>query len=158
MARKGVSFIGIDANRQDSSPRWPICQGHELEFPLLKDLNNHLADKMGAARNPQVFVLDGDRVVRYAGRVDDQYGFQTGSGYAKTKMKSRDLAAAIDELLAGKAVSQPTTEAIGCLIGRVRKPEANSEVTYSKQIARIFQSLASSAIGRDRSVRSRWKI
>ena len=38
-----------------------------------------------------------------------------------------------------RPVSQPTTEAIGCLIGRVRKAEANSDVTYSNQIARIFQ-------------------
>ena len=60
---------------------------HDIEFPFLKDLNNALADKLGAARNPQVFVLDGERVIRYAGRIDDQYGFQTGSGYAKTKVK-----------------------------------------------------------------------
>jgi mono/diheme cytochrome c family protein len=31
------------------------------------------------------------------------------------------------------------TEAIGCLIGRVLEPAKDSDVTYSKQIARIFQ-------------------
>ncbi len=137
---KGVSFIGVDANRQDAiSAMAQYAKLHNINFPLLKDLNNTLADQMGAARNPQVFVLDRQRVIRYAGRVDDQYGFQTGSGYAKPKTTRRDLAAALDELLDGKAVSQPTTEAIGCLIGRVRKVEAASDVTYSNQIARIFQ-------------------
>ena len=34
------------------------------------------------------------------------------------------LQMAIDELLAGKPVSQPTTEAIGCLIGRVQASRA----------------------------------
>ncbi len=138
---QGVSFVGVDSNRQDStSDMAQYAKTHEINFPFLKDLNNRLADKLGAARNPQVFVLDAGRVVRYAGRVDDQYGFQTGSGYAKTKANSRDLGAAIDALLAGKPVSQPTTEAIGCLIGRVLKPKADSEVTYSNQIARIFQN------------------
>lgn len=136
---KQVVFFGVDSNRQDSITEMAqYAKVHNIAFPLLKDLNNALADKMGAARNPQVFVLDRDRVIRYAGRVDDQYGFQTGSGYAKARVSRRDLVAALDELLADKAVSQPATEAIGCLIGRVRKPETSSEVTYSNQIARIF--------------------
>ncbi len=138
---KGVAFVGVDSNRQDSITEMAqYAKVHNIGFPLLKDLNNGLADKLGAARNPQVFVLDADRVVRYAGRVDDQYGFQTGSGYARSRIDHRDLVAALDELLAGKPVSQPTTEAIGCLIGRVRKAESESEVTYSNQIARIFQN------------------
>jgi peroxiredoxin len=137
---KGVAFIGVDSNRQDSVTEMAqYAKTHNIGFPILKDLNNALADKLGAARNPQVYVLDSDRVVRYTGRIDDQYGFQTGSGYAKPTTTKRDLAAALDELLTGKQVSQPTTEAIGCLIGRVRTAEANSEVTYSNQIARVFQ-------------------
>ncbi|HEX3726068.1 MAG TPA: redoxin domain-containing protein [Pirellulales bacterium] len=137
---KGVAFLGVDSNRQDSVTAMAhFAKTHQVEFPLLKDLNNTLADALGATRNPEVFVLDGDRAVRYVGRIDDQYGFQTGSGYARPQSTTRDLAAALDELLAGKAVSQPTTEAIGCLIGRVRVADAASEVTYSKQIARIFQ-------------------
>jgi peroxiredoxin/mono/diheme cytochrome c family protein len=137
---KGVAFVAIDSNRQDSvTEMGHYAKEHKIAFPFLKDLNNMLADKLGASRNPHVFVLDAKHVIRYAGRVDDQYGFQTGSGYAKTKTSRRDLASALDELLDGKAVSQPTTEAIGCLIGRVRKPDAASDVTYSNQIARLFE-------------------
>ena len=40
----------------------------------------------------------------------------------RPSVSRHDLTAALDELLEGKPVSQPTTEAIGCLIGRVRKP------------------------------------
>jgi peroxiredoxin/mono/diheme cytochrome c family protein len=137
---KGVKFIGVDSNRQDAVTEMAhFAKEHNIDFPLLKDLNNQLADKLSAARNPQVFVLDANRAVRYAGRVDDQYGFTTGSGYARPKANTSDLIQALDDLLAGKEVSQPTTEAIGCLIGRVRKIEGNGEVTYSKQIARVFQ-------------------
>jgi peroxiredoxin/mono/diheme cytochrome c family protein len=137
---KGVTFIGVDPNRHDAvTEMGHYANEHGLTFPLLKDLNNKLADAVGAARVPQVFVLDKDRVVRYSGRVDDQYGFDVGTGYAKATVKNRDLAVAIDELLAGKEVSQPKTEPLGCLIGRVREADPKSEVTYTKQIARIFQ-------------------
>lgn len=112
---KGVKFIGVDSNRQDSVTEMAqYAKVHNIAFPLLKDLNNVLADKLGALRNPQVYLLDGERVVRYVGRIDDQYGFQTGSGYAKPKSGHPDLSSAIDELLAGKPVGTPTTEAIGC--------------------------------------------
>ena len=138
---QGVRFVAIDANRQDAMTEMgQFAELHGLRFPFLKDLNNSLADKLGATRNPQVFVLDAERVVRYTGRIDDQYGFDTGSGYAKTRINHRDLVGALDELLAGKSVSQPRTDAIGCLIGRVRTPDAASDVTYSKQIARLFQT------------------
>jgi peroxiredoxin/mono/diheme cytochrome c family protein len=137
---KGVKVIGIDPNRQDAVTEMAaFAKEHELNFPLLKDLNNKLADEVGAARVPQVFVLDGERAVRYAGRIDDQYGFDTGSGYAKTNVSRHDLTSALDELLAGKDVSQPQTKALGCLIGRVRPVQENAEVTYSKHIAPIFQ-------------------
>lgn len=137
---KGVAFLGIDSNRQDSVTEMAnFAKEHKIAFPLLKDLNNVLADKVGAARNPQIFVLDANRKVCYAGRVDDQYGFQTGSGYAKTNVKRHDLIETLDQLLDGKQPSWATTEAIGCLIGRVRKVSTDSDVTYSNQISRIFQ-------------------
>jgi peroxiredoxin len=139
-ASKGVAFVGVDPNRHDAvTEMGQYARQHDLSFPLLKDLNNKLADEMGATRVPQVFVLDQDRVIRYAGRVDDQYGFDIGSGYAKAKVSQQDLVRAIDELLAGKEVSRPRTEAIGCLIGRVRPAQEDSPVTYSNQIARLFQ-------------------
>ena len=137
---RGVAVFGVDPNRQDAvTEMGHYAQEHSLNFPYLKDLNNKLADAMGAARVPQVFVLDADRVIRYSGRVDDQYGFDTGSGYAKPGANRNDLVAAIDELLGGKEVSQPQTPPKGCLIGRVREPQEDSDVTYSNQIARIFQ-------------------
>ena len=79
-----------------------------------------------------------ENAIRYAGRIDDQYGFKTGAGYAKPRLERSDLVAAIDELLAGKEVSHPLVKAEGCLIGRV-KHEPRGDVTYSNQIARILQ-------------------
>jgi peroxiredoxin/mono/diheme cytochrome c family protein len=137
---KGVAFIAVDPNRHDAvTEMGHYANEHGLTFPFLKDLNNKLADEVGAARVPEVVLLDKDRVIRYAGRVDDQYGYDIGSGYAKPQVGKQDLANAIDDLLAGKEVSKPITEPIGCLIGRVRDAQEDSAVTYSNQIARIFQ-------------------
>ena len=110
-----------------------------ITFPVLKDNNNEIADQLGAVRTPEVFVLDKDHVVRYWGRIDDQYGFKTGAGYVKPKLNERSLADAIDEVLAGKEVSKPVVKADGCFIGRVAKAKPHGDVTYSNQIARIMQ-------------------
>ncbi len=135
-ADKGVGFLGINANRQDSLTEIAAhARIHDLKFPVLKDLGNEVADQMGAVRTPEVFVLDQDRKVRYHGRIDDQYGV----GYIREQVTREDLAAALDELLAGQNVSQPETEAVGCFIGRIRDVNPKGHVTWSNQIARLFQ-------------------
>ena len=48
------------------------------------------------------------RVIRYRGRIDDQYGV----GFRRDKPASRDLAQALDELLAGKPITTPRTEIV----------------------------------------------
>lgn len=137
---RGLQIIGIDANQQDSVTEMNhYARIHGVEFPLLKDVGNSVADGLKAERTPEVYLLDQDRIVRYRGRIDDQYGFKTGGGYAQTKVRTTDLTNAIEDLLADRPVSVTTTHADGCRIGRVRQPNEKSEVTYTKQISRIFQ-------------------
>jgi len=137
---RGVTIIGIDANQQDSVTELAhYAQENKIEFPLLKDVGNVIADKLGAERTPEAFVLDGGRAVRYWGRIDDQYGFfDKGVAYQKDEPTRKDLAIAIDEVLAGQTVSQAIAKCQGCRIGRVKTPVANSDVTFTKHIAPIF--------------------
>ncbi len=139
-AGRGVTFIAIDANRQDSdSDLAHYAKEHNIEFPLLKDAGNKIADQLGAVRTPEIFLLDGSRTVRYWGRIDDQYGFQEGGiAFQRSEPKRRDLAVALDEVLSGKPVSEPVAQNQGCRIGRIKQPVANSDVTYSKHIAAIL--------------------
>jgi peroxiredoxin len=137
---QGVAFVGIDANEQDSLTDMAAYARHYgLKFPFLKDRDQSLADQCAAQRNPEVYVLDGQRKIRYRGRIDDQYGLGSSSGYARSKITSRDLGTALDELLAGKEVSQPVTTALGCLIGRKPKTVPHGEVTFTKHIAALLQ-------------------
>jgi len=136
-ADKQVTFLAIDSNQQDSlSELAEFAKTHEINFPLLKDVGNVVADSVGAVRTPEVFVLDEARVVRYWGRIDDQYIV----GRQRKKPTREDLAEALGEVLAGREVSQGITEALGCRIGRVKTPQANAQVTYSKHIAPLLNS------------------
>src|SRR5262245_17146679 len=133
---KGVAFLGISSNQHDSiRDLTKFANEYKISFPILKDSGNALADRMGAVHVPEVFVLDAKGVIRYRGRIDDQYGV----GYARPKPEHRDLATALDELLEGKAVSTPVTEVSGCFIGRVQKAAGKDDVTYAKHIAPILQ-------------------
>jgi peroxiredoxin len=137
---QGVAFVGIDANLQDTLTEIAAYgRVHGIKFPLLKDKNNEIADRFGAVRTPEVFLLDKDHVVRYWGRIDDQYGFKTGAGYVRPKLRHRYLADAVTAVLAGKEVADAVVKADGCFIGRTVKAEPSGDVTYSKHVARIMQ-------------------
>jgi peroxiredoxin len=140
---QGVAFLGINSNQQDSLTEIEhFARTHGVRFPLLKDPGNRVADLFGAERTPEVFVLDAKRVVRYHGRIDDQYTYET-----QRPEKQKDyLSAAVGELLDGKPVSVAETEVVGCHIGRkFTKSEdkgttarPNSLLTQAPRVAQIL--------------------
>jgi peroxiredoxin len=133
---RGVAFVAIDANQNDTfSDLARYAREHQFPFPFLRDVGNEVADQFGAERSPEVFVLDEQRIVRYRGRIDDQYA----PGIQHSRPTRRDLALALEELLAGKPVSQPHYQASGCRISRRHKPRSEGSVTYYREIAPILQ-------------------
>ncbi len=132
---RGVSVIGINSNQHDGIRDIArFVRAHEVNFPLLKDSDNRVADQFGATRTPEVFLLDQSRAVCYRGRVDDQYGV----GLQRARPGRRDLVMAIDEVLAGKAVSVPVTTAPGCFIDRLDRAAKEGRVTYTRHVAPIL--------------------
>ena len=104
---KGVTFLAIDGNRQDSLIELQhYATKHQVEFPILKDTDNAVTDLFKALRTPEIFVLDQNRVVRYHGRVDDQYAV----GVARRHATQNDLRDALEDLLAGREVAKASTE------------------------------------------------
>ena len=77
----------------------------------------HWAEALGARWTPEVFVLDEADAVVYQGRINDRY---FAPGKRKPRTKRRDLDAALRDCLAGRAVSTPVTDAVGCPIEGVR--------------------------------------
>jgi peroxiredoxin len=132
---KSVAFLAIDSNVQDSlAELTAYARNSEINFPVARDTKNSVAAQFGATRTPEVFVLDEARVVRYQGRIDDQYGV----GFIRKAPEHNELKDAVDALLEGRSVTVVRTPAVGCLIGRAREPQPNADVTYANQIARLF--------------------
>src|SRR5262249_8942920 len=98
---RGVGFFGGDANPQDGPGAvGRFAEKHGLPFPVLKDVGNVLADRLGAERTPEVFVLDESRAVVYRGRIDDQNAI----GVHRPTPTKHDLVDALDAVLAGRSV------------------------------------------------------
>jgi peroxiredoxin len=133
---KGVQFLAIYANENEDLDQ---IAGHahdrDIPFPVLKDFGARLATLTGVTRVPAVVVLDGEFNLRYRGRIDDRYGVAS----RRPKATRDDLAAALDELLAGKKVTLAETEADGCTLDRAVKQPGKTEVTYTKHVAPILQ-------------------
>ena len=110
--KKGISFLGVNANKEEDAKMIAAhCKEHGFKFPVVKDPGNKIADLYAAQVTPETFVIDAKGKLVYHGRIDDSRKLD--------KVKSHDLADALDALLAGKAVSNPTAKAFGCTIKRV---------------------------------------
>jgi hypothetical protein len=135
--RREVKFIGLYPNEGESLERI-AAHGMERDVPFLlaKDIGRRVADRVGVDRTPTVAVLDGACVLRYRGRIDDQYG----AAYRREKPSREDLAKAIEEVVAGRPVSVAETEADGCLVSRESALPRKEGVTYARDVAPILQN------------------
>lgn len=109
---KGIAFVGINSNKQESVEEIKKhAADNNLQFPILKDEKNIIADKFSASVTPEVYVLNSNFEVLYHGRIDDSR--------KESDVKTKDLRTALDEILGGKSVSNTKTKAFGCTIKRV---------------------------------------
>jgi hypothetical protein len=109
-----------------------------IRLPVLHDPELKLADLLGARITPETFLIDARWVLRYRGRVDDQYVTRL----KRRQQRSRnDVRQAIEELLDGKPISVPSTEPLGCPIFRPVAPNpAKGPVTFNRDIMPILQA------------------
>jgi peroxiredoxin len=108
---KGINVIGINSNSTEPSAEVKSHAAEKgLKFTILKDDGNKIADRLGATRTPEVYVLDGKGKLAYHGRIDDAQKAESVS--------SNDLRNALDEMIAGKAVTKTGGAAFGCTIKR----------------------------------------
>jgi peroxiredoxin len=114
-AAKNISLVGINSNKAETPDDIKgHAEEHEFKFPILKDVNNVIADKLGANNTPEIFVVNSATFdVLYHGRIDNSQ--------REAKVTTKDLRAALDEILAGKAVTVKETKAFGCTIKRVNQ-------------------------------------
>lgn len=122
-AANGVQVLGIDSNAGvTKSEMVEHVAEFGIGFPVLLDADQRVADMLNVQRTAEVFVLDGERIVRYRGRIDDRF---------RDKLKQRaptrnDLLEALQELWTGRKVSVATTEPPGRSIKRLNGRPSDS--------------------------------
>jgi len=114
-APHGVKFVGINANSkhtyaEDDFPHM-VARMKEHTFPwlYLHDETQAIARAYGALRTPHFFVFDAPRTLIYTGRGVD-------SPRDASRINVNDLERALAEHCAGKPISVPLTNPIGCNI------------------------------------------
>ena len=113
---KDVVFVGINANRTESTEKIKAyVKKHDINYTVLKDEGNKIADAYGAKVTPHVMVIDQEGKLRYRGGVEKASGGPAGCGESDTQY----LAPVIDALLDGSEPPYTETKATGCGIKRV---------------------------------------
>jgi peroxiredoxin len=112
-AAQGVRFVGINSNSQVTHPNddfeHMVEEMDKNAFPwvYLRDRPQDVARAYGALRTPHFYIFDRERKLVYTGRgVDNPRDV--------SKMTVNDLENALAEHVAGKPVSTPLTNPIGC--------------------------------------------
>jgi peroxiredoxin len=134
---KQVAFVAVDSSDDgDAVHIAKQAAEYKLPFPVFKDDHFRAADAFKADTVPSVFVLDHNFVLRYRGRIDNGY-------YARLRQNGQttrhDLRQALEEVLDGKAVSEPATKPIGCAIVRERKTRKDGSITFYRDVLPIVQ-------------------
>ena len=105
-----------------------------LPFPVISDRKGFLAAKLGATVTPEAFVIDSAGLIRYHGRIDDQFASRQKPN---ANPSTHELKDALDAVLAGREVPLVNVEAVGCPIPAA--PPATEPPTYAKEVSRILQ-------------------
>ena len=112
-APHGVRFVGINSNSEkthadDDFPSMvERMKEHDFPWVYLRDKEQTVALAYGALRTPHFYVFDGNRKLVYTGRGVD-------NPKDADKVTVNDLENALSELTAGKPVSTPLTNPLGC--------------------------------------------
>lgn len=113
---RGVAIAGINSNDVRNYPAdSPARMAEEVvsagyRFPYLYDESQAVAKAYRAACTPDFYLFDGQQRLVYRGQFDDS---RPGNGLPVT---GGDLRAALDAVLAGKAVATDQKPSIGCNI------------------------------------------
>jgi len=118
---RGIQFLAINPNPADMVAADGFPQMIEraskkgLPYPYLYDETQKVAKAYGATVTPHVFVVAPDGNIVYTGAVDNRH---KGPHY---------LADALDDVLEGREVAQPTTAQFGCTVKYRKEPEPEAE-------------------------------
>ncbi len=111
---EGVVFLGVNSNQFETAEEMvEFAAAHGHAFPLIRDPDARLADRLGASCSPEAYVVDQERRLRY-------------HGWVQSKLRSPDLERALEAVIHGRRVRLAQTKAFGCAIDRRRAGSASN--------------------------------
>jgi thiol-disulfide isomerase/thioredoxin len=112
---KGVSceLVYVDPTLTKADVEKHVKDFGYSSVPTVLDATQKLVKAAGATITPEAAILGPAGAVLYRGRIDNVYA---ALGKRRPEATEHDLRKALDEVLSGKAVSEPRTQAIGCYI------------------------------------------
>lgn len=123
--QKGLAAVGINSNDVENFPEdrpemmAKVAKEKEFTFPYLYDETQEVGKAYMAACTPDFFLFDKERKLAYRGQMDDS---RPGNN---KPIDGKDLRAAIDAVLKGKAVTNEQRPSMGCNIKWKQKNEPN---------------------------------
>jgi thiol-disulfide isomerase/thioredoxin len=122
---KDVVFLAIDSNHTevDADAEDPLARikayakKAEINFPVLIDHGNRVADLFGAKTTPHVYVIDRAGKLQYMGAPDDDSSHKKEMAGEEIQTYAAD---AITAVLAGETPDPQTSTPQGCTIKRVK--------------------------------------
>jgi peroxiredoxin len=114
-ADRSFALVGINPNDEITYPEDSFenmkIRAKEMGyvFPYLRDEIQEIARAYDAVCTPDVYLYDQKRILRYRGRIDDNWKDET-------KVTRNELRMAIDKLLEDKEIDFPMIPSLGCSI------------------------------------------
>jgi peroxiredoxin len=108
---KGVQWLAINSTAGTTNAadkEWASQQN--IAYPVLNDVNTGAGKAYHATNTPEMYIIGKDGTLLYKGAIDND---PDGD---KSNDKVNYVSKALDEILAGKSVSQPETKPYGCTV------------------------------------------
>jgi peroxiredoxin len=112
---KSVQFVGINPNDVEAYPEDSFDnmiifhKENKMNFPYLIDETQEVAKKYDSVCTPDIYVYDKERILRYRGRIDDNW-------QNEDKVSREELKEALEQLVEGKLPSESQFPSMGCSI------------------------------------------
>jgi len=131
---KGIQFLAINPNPADKVPADSFpkmierAKEKQLPYPYLYDETQEVAHAYGAKVTPHIFVVGPEGTVVYEGGVDNRHE------------KPNYLANALDDILAGEEIEQPSVAPFGCSVKYRRAPqEVSVEAVTASELRDVLK-------------------
>jgi peroxiredoxin len=112
-ASQDVVWLAVNSTSgKDNAANAKVAESWNIKRPILNDADGKVGRAYGATNTPHMYIINKEGNLVYKGAIDSNRSSKQGDIAGSTNY----VAQALDEVLAGKTVSEPETKAYGCSV------------------------------------------